>query len=137
MTNIHRLKHSIITHDLLFMSLTIYLISIPHYAVAQHNYVTHITASPCVYAEIVYLCIFDSYMHKIQQYVLSAKPLVRIYHILGFGNCEWFAITSASMASVLVSHSSRPVELRSPTPQTRVIIINYIKNDSLSVSTYH
>jgi len=38
-------------------------------------------------------------------------------HILGFGRCVWLATTRASIASPLLSHSSRPVELRSPTTQ--------------------
>jgi len=40
--------------------------------------------------------------------------MLREYHILGFGRGVWFAITSASSASLLESHSIRPVELRSP-----------------------
>jgi len=40
--------------------------------------------------------------------------MIRVYDVLGFGSCVWFAITSASIASLLVSQSSIPVELRSP-----------------------
>jgi len=77
-----------------------------------------------MYAEMTIYCC------KIIQ--TGTESIIRKCHILGFGKCVWFAIASASIASVLLSHSSRPVELRSPVSQ--IIFINYIK-DSLSMLT--